>query len=381
MRLELLPELGAALTVVGELAKANSVLDEAIDAAKASGIETVEWRAVIEQAVLRLSTDPERTRSSRIRQEAEQAIAVFAELGDQRGLARAWRLLADIYRVQGQLAANVEALEHAIRHAQKAADRRQEAACVSMLAAAMFFGPTPVEDGIARCRELLEEAAGNRVVEAATLGTLGGLHAMRGEFEEARRLVRAASDIAEDLGITFAPPATTLWTAPVEMLAGEHAAAESALRARYELLTRIGEKGHLSSTAANLAHALCAQDRYEEAEPFTVISEELAGADDIPAQIVWRGARAKVLAWRGETEQAEDLARHAVELAATTDLLDMHGDALADLACVVSCRDNVKEAESVLRQALQLYEQKGNVVSASRVRTLLGEASRAGSRA
>src|SRR5207245_9363761 len=59
-------------------------------------------------------------------------------------------------------------------------------------------------------------------------------------------------------------------------------------------------------------------------------------SDDLVSQVVWRGTRARVAAQRGELAEAERLAHEAADLAARTDFLVVHGDALVDLAEVLS---------------------------------------------
>jgi hypothetical protein len=65
--------------------------------------------------------------------------------------------------------------------------------------------------------------------------------------------------------------------------------------------------------------------------------------------------------------------RDAVELSRRTDLLDIQGDALVDLADVLSAIGRPQEAAAALAEAAALYEQKGNVVSAARALGSRGE--------
>jgi Flp pilus assembly protein TadD len=123
--------------------------------------------------------------------------------------------------------------------------------------------------------------------------------------------------------------------------------------------------------AAELARAIYAQGRFEEAERFTDASEELAATADMASQISWRAVRAKVLARRHEFEAAEELARGAVALAEQTDGLNSQGRALMDLAEVLELAGRAGEAQPVVEQALHLFEQKGNAVSARKARAVL----------
>jgi hypothetical protein len=53
-----------------------------------------------------------------------------------------------------------------------------------------------------------------------------------------------------------------------------------------------------------------------------------------------------------------------VALAAQTDLVNQHADALLDLAHVLAASDRVAEAEAAATQALDLYQRKGNLPGA-----------------
>lgn len=140
------------------------------------------------------------------------------------------------------------------------------------------------------------------------------------------------------------------------------------MRESYATLEPMGERGYLSSAAALLAHALCAQGQLDEAERFSQTSEDASAIDDVFSQVLWRSARAKIRARRGEFAEAEALGREAVALADTTDLLNTQGDTLADLAEVIALAGRPAEAIAVLEQAVERFERKGNRTSLERVR-------------
>jgi tetratricopeptide (TPR) repeat protein len=96
-----------------------------------------------------------------------------------------------------------------------------------------------------------------------------------------------------------------------------------------------------------------------------------AGSDDVLSQILWRGARARLLGRQGEVAAAERLAREAVRLAGTIDYPNVHGDALLDLAAVLRSGGRQPDALAAVERAVQHYERKGNVASAAKARTLL----------
>jgi hypothetical protein len=79
-----------------------------------------------------------------------------------------------------------------------------------------------------------------------------------------------------------------------------------------------------------------------------------------------------VLAAHGDGPSGEALAREAVERAASTDDLNLRAGALLDLADILRRKDE-DEANAAMREALELFERKGNVVMAERTRARLAE--------
>jgi predicted ATPase len=372
-RLALLPELGAALREAGELARADEVLSEAIEAGRRTENRRAELAARIERAALRLASEPE---DGADLQEVEASIPALQELGDDRALAAAWSLIGRRQGLwQGRFAHGEAALERALKHARRLGDRRQEALILGQLALSALMGPTPVHEAVARCRRLVTEAGGDRLVEANVARYLGVLEAMRGNFAAARALVGEARATYEDLGMRFmAQSAISLAYGAIGLLAADYEAAGIELRGGLNALEGMGDRGYLSSVAAFLAQALYGQGRLDEADDLARRAQASAAPDDLWSQVLSRGTRAKVCASRGEHEEAERYAREALGLAAPTDALDLHGNALVDLADTLVLADRNEEAATCFADALRLYERKGNDVSAERVRSRLAGA-------
>jgi Flp pilus assembly protein TadD len=95
--------------------------------------------------------------------------------------------------------------------------------------------------------------------------------------------------------------------------------------------------------------------------------------EDVDAQVGWRLVRAKLLARRGDVAEAETLARDALARASSTDYLDLRALALADLGAVLRIAGHRDEAEAGIREAVALYEQKGNAAAAGRVRSIASD--------
>jgi tetratricopeptide (TPR) repeat protein len=320
---------------------------------------------------LQVAADPA-LETEELEREARAAITVFEEAGDERRLAKAWELLAWALWLQCRAAATEEALQEAIAHARSAGDGRTEAQCLNLSLGAMLFGPMPVAEGIRRCHDMVARTAEQPRIRASALRALAGLQAMEGSFAEARTIITLCRAILEDLGLRVTAASVSETAGMVKMLAGDAAAAERDLRLGYEQLEEMGETSNASNLAAMLAQALHELGEGEEALRFTEISERAATPGDRSAQVHWRAARARVLASAERTEEAERLAREAVELAAQTDFLVVHADALLGLAEVLIRAGRASEAAPVVTEAVELYDRKGNAVSAARARALLG---------
>ena len=364
-RLELLPELAAALFNVGEPAHGEAVLAEALEAAAELGLPALEWRARLKQ--LHAAGLSSRATWGEIGELAEEAISVFRELGDDAGQAAAWRTRADAFNAHGQLSAALEANTRALGHSRG----RDRQLALARIIRNVPWGPIHVDEAIRRCEQILVGADG-RLIEATSLASLASLRAMQGRLDEARRLIMGAKAIYHDLGVDPLADLAAFDSAFVETLAGDFASAERELRFGLDFSQRRNEWNTFSLATALLAHVLCEMGRYEEAEELTRKSEQ-AAATDVWSQIPWRTARAKVLAHRGEIDEAEALAREAVMLAAQTDVLNLHGDALLDLGRVLRLSARTAEAAEVTDSAARLYDQKGNVVAARKAEVTLRE--------
>jgi ATP/maltotriose-dependent transcriptional regulator MalT len=104
------------------------------------------------------------------------------------------------------------------------------------------------------------------------------------------------------------------------------------------------------------------QGRWDDAETLAKETEELAAADDVDAQMLWRLQQARVSAVRGDVADAERLAREAVELLEPTDDVVSKIAALATLASVVRLAGNGQEADELLSLAGELATAKGSSI-------------------
>jgi tetratricopeptide (TPR) repeat protein len=176
--------------------------------------------------------------------------------------------------------------------------------------------------------------------------------------------------VFDDLGLRLVQVSLSERIGMVELLAGDPRAAEVALRRGYEIASAAGDAAFVGFQAGLLAEALIAQDRFGDAEPYAHESEVRA-AGDIGAQMGWRRTRAKLESVHGRHEHAIELGREAVEIAAGTDALTMHGDALVRLAEILRAAGRDEDAAATALRARELYERKGNVAAVRAAASLL----------
>ena len=206
--------------------------------------------------------------------------------------------------------------------------------------------------------------AASPIATASVLNPLAYLLAMRGDFAGAEALLAEAGAILDELGGLGA--GVSHLEAFVRLLAGQPERAEALLRGDVELLSAMVEGSALATTTALLARAVLAQGRADEAgraggrgrPPHGAAGRAHAGA---------LARRARPVRWRttGRRDEALALASEAVAVLEPTDLLSHRGDAMLDLAAVLSISGQREESERAVRSAVALYERKGNAVAAA----------------
>jgi predicted ATPase/DNA-binding SARP family transcriptional activator len=369
LRARLLVDLAATQIEAGKLTKAKSVLIKAGHVAAEHHDACASAHVEVQQQFLQLEevTVPGTHEAKLV---VERVLPVFEEAGDHLGLCRALRLRAYSYWIEASAGSAARAWREAAEHARIAGAERERIELLTWVASSLFFGPTPVDEAIRSCEQIRAEVSADTAAEAATLHPLAGLHAMGGRFALARELLATSRALLADIDPTL-NSAVSHPRAIVEMLAGDPAAAEAYLKAASDTLDDMEDEALRSTTDAFRAQALLAQGRDGEAEHYTRLSEQRAAASDLLTQMMWRSVRARVLARRGEFDQAEALARHAVSLAEQTDFISQRADVLLDLTHVLRQAGRLQLAHATGTEALHLYQQKGNSVAAVKASSIV----------
>ena len=347
----------------GKSVEALRRADSLAERASAAGDHVAELCGMVKEAWLRTFRESEDA-TARLDALVRRALPVFETAGDELALHIGYAALARVALVHGQMDAGLAAYEEAAAHAPQVGLPQR---LVAWRAVFRIAGTTPVSEMVAWLDENEPREGRNDWLRAFRAEAL----AMLGRFDEARAiLVETRKELAErGGGIQLAD--AYLSSVEVERLGSDPDAAAEFGAEACRLFEELEEQNMLSGAAGQLAQALYALGRLDEADAWARRSAELGASDDVITQMLWRQARAKVLARRGDNAAAESLAREAVAMCDTTDMLDVQGDAYADLGEVLLLSGKPDEAAAALEQALERYERKGNLVSAGRTRERL----------
>jgi len=358
VRLRLLPDLAQALRWSGEVGRAGELLEEAIASARLVRDRRVEHLALIAQADLRSMIDPS-FQSAELTKTVECAEHVFADLGDELGLARSALLLTWINFMGSRYGPAAHAARRAIEHARRAGDVREEARALALYVWTATLGPMPTAKALHECDELLAQSGGSRLVAAMVARCRAHLLAMQGSIVEARSTLASAAATFEDLGRLPTAAFCLMDMGWIELTNDDPVAAEQVLQEGVERLERLGETIFLAITQSYLARALERQGRTDEADAVATDAERRAGGRMVPPMVYARMVHAKVAARRGDVLGAERLAREAASLAETTDFTHLRGEALENLADILEAAGRSDDARSLLEQAVGLFDAKG----------------------
>ena len=160
-RLDLLPQLAFALLETGDLAGPEAVVAEARSGDGVRRLASPGARPVLGLS-MRLWSEPGGLATSAAGGDGAAGDRHFEEVGDEGGLAHAWSLLGLVHLSRAQFRPSGGGLEEGGRARPSAGDRRDELESLSWVPLMVWAGPTHVDDGLRRCREVLDGRWGSR---------------------------------------------------------------------------------------------------------------------------------------------------------------------------------------------------------------------------
>jgi class 3 adenylate cyclase/tetratricopeptide (TPR) repeat protein len=368
----LLPALIDSLIDLGDFAGAAAWLDRGAAAAMSEDDALLDaWCQVV---ALRLQTLTRRDEATDPSETQLAALAtVFERSSDEGGLARVDRLRAGRAWSLGRMAEAAAGFEAAALHAQRGGLLAEAANHRVLRLNLVLMGPAPLTEVLETVEGMLplgldlQSVAALKLIRSVVLASVGRIVEAREEYHDGRTTL-------VELGHQTLAGIAGQHGGFIEIQAGDLDAAREALESSYRELAAIGERNYSSTTVAQLAAVLCELGRFDEAFEMSRVSEDSSDPADVSTEALWRTARARVLAHRGERRVAESLMARALELAGSTDMTWIQADIWRHAAEVRSTLGRSSEVQiDALNEALRLYTAKGMEVMAGRVREQIGK--------
>jgi len=308
---------------------------------------------------------------------ATDAITTFAELGDARGLALARHLLGYAYRGMGRCADACTELELALVDATASRHAPTRTRVISQLVQMLCLGPATADETIRRCEELRSSCRGEALLAATIERLLSFPYAMAGRAEEARACDDHASEILNDVDY-HTQVYSRFYAGQARWLLGDVEAAEEHLLAvwrRFGGETDAPPTVQANAAVRELVLLYCGQDRWDDAERWLAQGDETVFASQegnriLPPRGRVAHARALVASHRRESDKAMTLALRALDALEESDYLNWRAGAWLALAEILRANGEDAEADAAAARALDLYERKGNVIEAERLRAI-----------
>jgi class 3 adenylate cyclase/tetratricopeptide (TPR) repeat protein len=343
------------------------VLAEPLTEPGATSDERVRMRAELVCVVGRGQTDPSQTVAAATRR--FEAIRERAERAGYEDLVDRSTLLLGLYAFfAGQAGAWRETALHLYpkRERLRFVDRRELG---FGLGAPILFGPTTVAEGY-ETLPMIEELWGGSIVGRIRAGIVeASLASMRDDGraydEVAQRLEALNEELGETRNYQHQPEMESLWRL------GRWDEAEALGRRAKRTYDEEGETAGNSTVTALLASYAFERGRPEEARELVADARTMAAEDDIGAWAPIRCAEALLASGEGDHVGALDAVADAERILEPTDYLCFQGDTASTKGWVLRSAGRDEEAEAAFDQAIALYERKGDVASANRLRERL----------
>jgi class 3 adenylate cyclase/tetratricopeptide (TPR) repeat protein len=369
-RTEIQLSLADALSEI-DFEAAEKVLENVIDETVASGHQVHEWRARLILGWVQIGN--QRLSGEDAAELAREGLEVLTGLGDDIGLARAWRLRSQAANLEGGVNVIGASMRSAAEHARRAGDTRLATEAEFWIGFAAYFGDAPIREA----RKIWDEVVSHAATPLQqTHGEFwrGCLDGLGGNLDAGIAAVAHARSRYAELGMRSFYGGSGNPQAELEVLANDPVAAENTVRDALAALEQLGDRSYSSTLLAQLGEALCEQGRLDEADEALIQAEAFSTLDDALNVAWFPTLRAKVLAQRARLAEAEALAHEGV---AKSGGLKGHirqiAYAHAALAEVLRMAGRNAEARKQAERALELYERKGVVPDIERMRSFLAE--------
>jgi tetratricopeptide (TPR) repeat protein len=364
-RMEILPNLGAALADSGRAEESDALLREAVQIAGAAGLEREARRAsvqILSNQVYRSQTDAEIASAS---DEAERAFEAFEAAGDDVGMAEAAIVVDNLAYVRAHCEVAQRWGTTAMFHALASGRSREAMQGAGDLVGIAYVGPRPFTRFAADAQELF--AAGEPVAEVCGHALLSAAALAAGDQDAFEAHEARWRDMIDCHGLVWLGAAHGMELSFVELSVGRAESAERRLREALQFFEQIANVWYMSVTEGFLCEAIYAQDQPRE----FLRRADAFGASSLMTDRHNLIRRQVVQAWshllRGSAVEAEASARRALKLLETTDLVSDRVNALQALADALDSRGRGEDAAAARREAISVLRAKANAAAVDRL--------------
>jgi DNA-binding SARP family transcriptional activator len=367
---ELQLQLALALSQLGEVDEARDLLEQAAlhatDPWVTANVRLVGLQFTALQGGARVLES--------VRRACAEAIPLFEERGDHRGLARAWHTLGLAESGELNVRAAARAFDKSAAEGRLAGEGSREAAGRCLALMELATNRLPAAAAVREFEQLVPEFPGEPVLQASLAAHRAFAAYYAGRAAEARPLADEALDAVRRSGILIMAATLDAWMGWLEALNGDHERAERLALAGVEELRRYAGSILLGTALTMLATIRSMQGRHTEA--LTLADEAAANGKDRRTRILVACARARAHVHLGAIEQARAAADEAVAEASTTDALAMQAQAQHALAETLAASDELPAARAAAAEAARLYTTLERTVLAEQVAALAAQIDR-----
>jgi DNA-binding SARP family transcriptional activator len=296
----------------GRHGDADARSSQALATARRRGDQRRERRLILERTRIHLITGPDPTPMVDLEAIGATALQEAEEAGDDELISQACYVLGLVALRRGRIRRMEELARHGLTSAERSGSSRERLAARWWVALALVEGTTSPGAAIAECEELADLGTDHH---PGVLAEMARLHARQGEHDLARKdILRATGFLEARPGLRRPAMFVAQRAAEVELTAGDLDHAEPYLRRARTIADELHEQDQRAQLAARLARLLAERGNMEQARDLGRSSRHVAPRESVTAQALWRAAQAAILTASGDRSAAQDLLEEALAL-------------------------------------------------------------------
>jgi class 3 adenylate cyclase len=364
---QIVAKLAELVSEAGDLARADELLQEA------EGVSVVDPMVRLTRLQWLHRARP-RESTAIIEQELPGLMAELERRGDERGLATAHLTAFTVHWLQSKgTPAGVE-VKLAAEYARRAGAGGLRERALAWYLTTNLYGPANVRTIAALLDELDSEHPG-AYLRAFTECGRSAVECFEERYGSARTWALQAKRTFASLGASMEGWGL-IYLCYAERAAGDYPAAIAAAVRGDQILGDAGETAFRSTSQAILSELYHLAGDRQAAIAAIALSDELSAPQDSINFAMTHRVRAALARADGDLDGSEQWARSALDWAFRTDFVIDHAKAKLEFARVLAARERLPDAVAAVREAVAIYDAKGDRGGAAQAQALLDELER-----